>query len=749
MTQVRQLLLCKPTAVVHRVVFIDESRTWLMPLGKGSEGAWPEAVSSAALAKDLRDAVYGPVKEGVTRALTKKADEHAEHVHAVYATALTDTFQLLHPRGRANALKALQKTNAKINAKSFYKVVRRWLSGGCVVTALAALWVSRKPKLSTDGVKQMNYQGSVSQVQAQSVKLMESGYEPPKRTDYTKKKKQPRKRSMCERPTKFEVDRNALRVFLHYYLKHKTTKGSKLPARHEEMLDEVFATPNPTGVGSTRWPDYAIPSFRQFEDWYYVMTTFRDRRISRSGESDWNLNGRSTLQQSVTEAYTAGVVGSIDATVWPVELVTDDEFARLIGPPVVFRVRDRDYGMLLGIGISLESASWMSAGSAIANCNEPKVQFCAAAGVTIDLEDWNIEGLPGIIEADCGETHNSKPNRFISITKTDLRNLQAGRGDLKAGVEGDWNVLQVALCEMTPSAIISQHEETTKAKWRMKARMTLREFKQMLIIQELKKMQTVRPHLKLPVEMTGAGVDTSAVSMWNWSVEHRGGGLRTFDHDAVRLSLLEIRKGSVTPDGVLFRGLLYTADELAVVHAYEQARATGRRTLDIAHDQRLTDNVYIVVGDPEHPTRYVVCSLNTKRVDQAGLAGKTFREVEQLRDVQKSQNGAKTRDTQPKMSKWTAQQKAITEAAIARVDKIRAESGVSHNALENDRATARNDAKNASSPADALRPIVDAAPPSALLPPQLPAAGVDQPSQRPKRASGLAARASALQTTQA
>jgi hypothetical protein len=149
MTQVRQLLLCKPTAVVHRVVFIDESRTWLMPLGKGNEGAWPEAVSSAALAKDLRDAVYGPVKEGVTRALTKKADEHAEHVHAVYATALTDTFQLLHPRGRANALKALQKTNAKINAKSFYKVVRRWLSGGCVVTALAALWVSKKPKLST------------------------------------------------------------------------------------------------------------------------------------------------------------------------------------------------------------------------------------------------------------------------------------------------------------------------------------------------------------------------------------------------------------------------------------------------------------------------------------------------------------------------------------------------------------------------------------------------------------------------
>ncbi len=146
MTHVGQLLLCKLTGVVHRIVFIDESHTWLMPLGKGGKGAWPESVPNATLERTLRDGVYGALKEGMSPAPTRKAVEHAIRVHAVYATALTDAFQLLHPSGRASALKELRRGNAKISAKSFYRVVKRWLSGGCVVTALAPLWVSKKPR---------------------------------------------------------------------------------------------------------------------------------------------------------------------------------------------------------------------------------------------------------------------------------------------------------------------------------------------------------------------------------------------------------------------------------------------------------------------------------------------------------------------------------------------------------------------------------------------------------------------------
>lgn len=747
MIQERQLLLCKTTSCKFRVVHRDQSRTYLMPAEKKAQG-WPDHRNSVELEREAEAGLWSIEKEGVSVTPSAKSMAHAQSTYETFKDALDDKLALLSARGRSNLLSILKEANPRIRANTFYKVVRRWLVGGCVVPALAATWVSNNSRLSTEGVREMDYETAKTSVRDQAERLTRMGYTPPAIKDHTKSGSA-RKRAMPERPTRFVVDKNALRVFLFFFKKHGAIKGSKLPARYREMIDDVFSLVSATG-SLTPWPIWAVPTFRQFEEWYYRMTNFRERRVSRSGEKDWNLNGRSTLQQGISAAYAAGVVGSIDATVWAIELVSDDEHARYIGSPIVFRARCRDYAPLLGIAVSLESASWMSAASCIANCNEDKVAFCASRGIHITREQWPIVGLPGSYEADCGETHNAKPNAFISITKTELTNLQAGRGDLKPGVEGDWNVLQVALCDMTPGAIIERYEEMTMGKWRMQARMTLKEFEKMLILEELKKMHTVRPRLRLPAEMTGAGVDTSPLSMWNWSVENRGGGLRAFDHDAVRLSLLTIDKGAVTSDGLLFKGLLYTADELGVTHAYERARASKRRTLNVAYDPRLVDNVYIGVGDPERPTSYVICALNTKRVDQAGLAGRTFREVQLLRKQQERQNTDKTGDVAQEVSNWTAQQRAIKEKASARVEAARTKNGLAPNALELDRPAARRAEKEATSPSQALRPLVDA--PAAAVPasPPTPSATPGRTAtilelpQRPKRASGLAARANSL-----
>ncbi len=735
MTQLRELLAHKTTGQLFRVVEMEGEHVWLMPTGTLAIGVWPHREPTSSIQTN-----YELVPEGKSKPLRKKAMDHADAVYMRFECALVNVRRLLTSKGRVAALEELRESDPALSPKVFYKVIRRWLEGGAVVPALAGQWCTKRAKLSIDGVKEMNYEGAVNQVRAQSSQLMTRGYAPRTAKDHTSTGS-PRKRAVSERPTLFAVDKNALRVFLHFIIKHRDQPGSTLPARYTEMLDDVFATASPLG-GSIRWPDFATPSFRQFEHWYYELTSFRDRSVLHAGKQDWNLNGRATLLQAVSAAYTAGAVGSLDATIWPVELVTDDDEARYIGPPVVFRIRDRDYGTLIGLAVSLETASWMGAATAIANCNEPKVAFCASLDIDIDEEDWPVQGLPAVIEADCGETHNSKPDAFITITRTDLKNLQIARGDLKPGVESDWHVLQVALCDMTPGAVIARYEQITMRKWRMQGRMTLRQFTRMLVVQELKKMHTIRPDLKLPKEMTAAGVDTSSLSMWNWSVANRGGGLRSFDHDTVRLSLLTIEKGSVTPDGLLFRGLLYIADELALAHAYERARTSRRRTVDVAFDSRLVDNVYIVIGDPKRPSDHVVCSLNVDRVDQTGLLGRTFREVSQIRKQQERQNSARTREVQPKISKWTAVQKSIADEATRRVEAIRASSSTSPSALEAARPAARKEEMNTSSPSQALRPLVDKLIP--VQPPQHPSASVIPISTRTRRTSSLADRAKAF-----
>jgi hypothetical protein len=748
MIQERQILCCGKTGRQFRVCAIAAARIWLIPVGKGERG-WPEPRNRADLEGEMDAGLWSLAKEGASKAIGEKSLAHAQKTYARFSSALEDKNSLLTSQGRTRLLAKIQGADSTIRKNTFYKAVRRWLEGGCVVVALAPEWVSASCKLSTDGVGEMNYDAAKKSVQDYSERLTKMGYTAPEIRDHTKNGNR-RKRAMPEWPTRYVVDRHTLRVFLLFYKRHAEKKGSKLPARYKDMIDEVFSIMSPTGSLSP-WPKWAVPTFRQFEEWYYRMTNFRERRVSQTGEKDWNLNGRSTLQQGVSAAYAAGVVASIDATVWAIELVSDDEKASYIGPPIVFRARCRDFGVLLGISVSLESASWMSAASCIANCNESKIDFCASRDIKITHEQWPVMGLPASFEADCGETHNAKPNAFISITKTELTNLQAARGDLKPGSEGDWNVLQVALCDMTPGAIIARYEEMTMRKWRMQARMTLKEFERMLILEELKRMHTVRPKLHLPADMTIAGVDTSAISMWSWSVESRGGGLRAFDHDAVRLALLTVENGSVTADGLLFKGLLYTADALAVTHAYERARATKRRSLNIAFDPRLVDNIYIVVGHPERPSSYIPCTLNTARVDQRGLAGRTFREVAMIRSQQSRQNVNRTDDTAQQISVWTAQQRAISAKATARVEATRQNEGVTPSQLEAERASARRAEKEATTPSQALRPLLEAGqrsrtPASGLPLPTGTTAQILQLPQRSKRTSGLAARARSLAT---
>lgn len=739
LVQERDVLLCKVTNERFRVVHNGVAHIWLMPMDHW-QSAWPFSISKKKLAEQL-DESYAKCGEDKQRPLSTKAVARAEVLYDRFKDALCDPMKLLTSRGRTELFEIVRTGDSKIREKLFYKIVRLWLVGGGLTSGLAPDWGANRPALTTDGVAAMSYAGAVVAVQRQSMRLRNEGYQPPPDKDHTATGKN-RRRGMPISPTNYAVDKNTLRVFLHFTNQHIGKEGSQLKTIYSEMRKEVFSTATATG-DFDQWPDFACPSFRQFDHWYRKLTDFRQRSVAKTGEADWNLNNRATPLQGVTPAYAAGAVGSIDATLWAVELVSDDEEAREIGCPIVFRVRCRDFGMPLGLSVTLENASWLTAASAIANCNEDKVKFCASLGIEILPEDWPVRGLPAAFEADCGETHNKKPNTFIALTQTDLRNIQMGRGDLKPGVESDWAVLHLRLSELAPGAIIARYEQKHRAKWRAQARMTLKQFTKMLVLAELKRMHEVRTSLDLPVAMTAAGVAASPISMWNWSLARRGGGLRSFDHDAVRLSLLLVEKGSVTEDGILFRGLLYLADELAVAHAYERARANRRRTLDIAFDDRLVDNVYIVHGDENRPSKYTVCSLNTARVDQSDFRGRTFREVQKIRRRQDATNLETTTSAKPKIDAWTKDQQQLAEEATARVDAIRLATPVSARALDAGRSAARAAERDATSPSQALRPLVDTKHQADSMASPTPA-NVVPILQRPKRPGGLAARAAAL-----
>jgi hypothetical protein len=693
------------TSRLFRVVHINPRHTWLMPL---QEQSWATSEATAEANKKYRSGAYTLETPREVAATTTGAAEHADETYGVFGEYLADTTKLLTKDGRGQVYRLMKVSLPKLSKSTFYKVVRRWLEGGSVPAALAGRFVSKTEGIDTNNLEAISLDAAKKATTAQSLRVQEQGKPTSLRLDHTKEGK-PRKKRAAAHPTAFRVDRETLRLFQYYYGILKSEPGKTLPGTYDLMRREVFSTVSPIGDISL-WPAWSVPSEHQFADWYYVLTSHRARRIRIRGTHHYALNERARPNQGVSVAYTAGHVGSADATIWNVELVSDLPGAELIGPPVVFRIRCKDTGALLGIGVSLENASWMGMGTAIANCAEDKVAFCAKYGITIGPDDWPVRGIPGSIEADCGETDNKKPYRFIRRTKCELRNLPPARPDLKPGVESDFHTLQVWLNENTPGAIIKAFEDKTLSQWRLEARMTLKAFIRHLLLEELKRMHTPREELALPARMTADGTDSSPHSMYQWCVENGAGGMRLFDEDDVKLSVMETDNASVTESGLVFKTLHYLAPELDLAQALEYARRHGRRTVRVAYDPRLVNHVYILQGDPDNPTGHTKCELNRRRPGQRDLWDKTFREAERLGTRQTDNNHDKKEAVGNRIANWTRLQEENTKAFDKQVSEVRDELSQSANSLLKGRKAAREKAKDATSPDFALRVGAEAKP---------------------------------------
>jgi hypothetical protein len=752
--QRRKVYVQASTQKRFRLVERTAGKVWLMPMDKRSKG-WPVDLDETSFDKACTIGAYEPVTSDERFVKpTATAQKHGEKTFQRLKVGLSSTGKLLTERGRAETLALLQDVDKKLSKSYFFKHLRRWFVGGCTPMGLAAQWERRNAPSLADTVAKMDYTFAVKTVQDQCARLMGEPYVAPEITDYTSKKKAPRRRKQPRLRTRFRTTIAAKRVFLHYFRKYFVSPGMTLRDAWGIMLREVFSTRQPTGE-LLQWADHLIPSYAEFHNTFYALTDPNDRARALHGERDFELNGRAKLGQQISAGFSAGSVGGIDATVWNVELVGEGDDAPLIGPAVVFRIRCKDTGMLLGLSVSLESASWLSAATAIANCLDDKTEFCLKHGIVIAHDTWRARGLPSRFEADCGETHNHKPNAFIRRTGVDLRNLTAGRGDLKGGTESDFFVIQTRLNGKTPGAIIKEYCDKNHTQWIVKARMTVKQFTALLILEELKRMREVRESRSLPIHAVDAGYDTSALGMWNYSVRFDGGGLSEFPEQEVRLSLLETDTASITESGLLFKGLLYKCDPLSLGRAFERARARRRELVNVVFDQRLVDHIYLVTGDPQFPQGYTECTLNVDRMDQRKYAGRCFREVWKMMTRQSEVNDEQARVTRTFVADLSAQQDKIIAEGAQRVEQARLERPISNNALVTGRAAAREMEKFTHSPTLALVPALPLPPTAAderaadgpALPPAG-ASGVETPSAsspatKPRR-GGFAARAAAI-----
>jgi len=623
-----------------RVLKVFTIDTWIYDLN--DPAAVPTKEFTEVLKALISEGDYLEAPVTASRTISPAMAAKATAIYSLMKPAFMETNSLFVPSGRMRWLRELQVANPSLKYKTYMKYLRMWFAGGCTEVNLLPNWDACGSHVGVDieHAKQIHFQTAKKAVIEYALALEIHHVPAVSPLNDATRPDDVRKKGKKHAPF-FIMSEETLAVFDHFYKWKKAKRGRTLQQAHTEMVGGVFSIVDPLGR-LVAFDFQRIPHLDVFKYWWRQLYTFNQRRRADKGNRNVDLNERGLEGDEISTVPYAGAAGGLDATIWNIYIRSRFPGRKVIGPPVVFRARCKRSGMLLGLAVGLENASWMGAASAISNCLEDKVEFCKRYKVEISHAQWPIAGLPGEFEADRGETDNYGPEIFIEATSVQIRNTPSHRPDMRPGSESDFNTLQVKMNGMTPGALVDRWSERQGDDWKIETVMDIDQFTKYLILHELARMVTPRPELKMTSRMIDAGLDGSPLSIWNWSTQNEAGGLKKFNLKEVQLALLPRRSGTIRSEGVYFRGILYTSAKLMADDAFMRARIHGRKTEQIAFDPRLVDRVHIV--DPTTPHAYFPCTINLNFESQQDFAGKTFSEVESLLNQKKENVKTYTED---------------------------------------------------------------------------------------------------------
>ncbi|HGX3554460.1 TPA: Mu transposase C-terminal domain-containing protein [Staphylococcus aureus] len=397
------------------------------------------------------------------------------------------------------------------------------------------------------------------------------------------------------------IDEETKRIFRlaieKYYL---TSKQNSLTAAYKFMLKEFYVENiyYENGVEKVLLKDEeAIPTLTQFKYWYQKEYNAPEVLIARKGEKRFNKDHRAVLNTSQSEVFGPGSRYQIDATIADVYLVSEVNRNWIIGRPVVYLVMDVFSRMVVGIYVGLEGPSWAGAMMAMTNAVADKKKYCAQYGIEINEEDWPSHHLPEILLADKGEFEGYNVERLVKAFNLHVENAASYRADWKGIVEKQFDLIQKKVKPLLPGYIDVDFQERGAKDYRLDAKLTLREFTQILIKQILQ--YNTKHYLKSyerDRDLVADDVQPIPLYLWNWGIKNRTGKLRAFAEELVKLQLLPRGKATVNHKGIQFKGISYSCDKAIQESWFENARMKGSWKMEIAYDPRNMNYVYVLNG---------------------------------------------------------------------------------------------------------------------------------------------------------
>lgn len=465
--------------------------------------------------------------------------------------------------------------------------------------------------------------------------------------------------------------RSGIRLF------YKTKDKAPLKHAYQKTLEKFFSSgfrQNGQARIPVLPPPEKLPTFGQYKYWFKKEMDLEDTLISRHGKKRFALDYRPILGSSTYESFGPGSRFQIDATVADVYLVSEYRREWIIGRPIIYIVIDVFSRYIAGIYIGLEGPSWIGAMMALANTTMDKVKFCAQYDIDIEPEEWVSSHLPQKLTADRGELEGTKPGHLIDVLGVDVENAPPYRADWKGIVEQQFRLTNLRSIRFIPGAIKERYRERGQRDYRLDAKLTLREFTQIMIRNVL---YHNNHHHMLWYDrnefMVADEVAPIPSNLWHWGIVNRNGRLKQQPEHIVKLNLMYQSEATVTAAGIQFKGMHYGSELAMREQWFVKARAGKTWRVKVCYDPRSTNEIYLWL-DNGH--RFETCILLER---EERYLNKRFEEVEDLLEIERYQGRHQEVNNMLSKIELDAQTKVIVDTAAKKTNEAIQHSKESNN----------------------------------------------------------------------
>jgi len=416
----------------------------------------------------------------------------------------------------------------------------------------------------------------------------------------------------------------------YYYTTAKNSLTLTYELMRKEYFNDGFKEENGVTIPILK-PQSQIPSFGQFRYWFYKERDLKKEITSRYSNKKYQKQYRPIIGSSMDGVFQPGEF-EIDCQVGDVYLVSRLNRNWIIGRPAIYAVIDKFSRIICGIYVGFESGSYLGAMMALLNATTDKVEFCKQYGIEIEEKDWPVHHLPESITADRGELEGGNIENLINTLNVKVKNTPPYRADLKSAVERFFGLTNERVKPFLPGAVDLDGRERGDKDYRIKAKLDIYQFTQILIKCVL--YHNNHYHLdyyKRDEDMIADNVQCIPIELWNWGIANRGGTLRTVPVDVIKLALMPTDTATVTPKGVRYKDMYYASKAMLKNGVFADARVKGRWSVKSSYDPRNLNYIYVY---DENLNQYEKCFL----INSGNrYKDKTIEEIEYLLAVEKIQ----------------------------------------------------------------------------------------------------------------